>query len=156
LYGINLKKFFCNCFGVCHSTKVQETRHKEQDLIFEFKNYLSVSKELEDRFHNYAKAVRNYCTKVKWDIINKEYIKQVIRSSGSVSANYTEASDDLGKADEKMKIKISRREAKETIKWIDLILTYESTELEVEKAKLIDEGDQIRRILSAIINKLGG
>jgi four helix bundle protein len=82
-----------------------------------------MSKELEDRFQNYAKAVRNYCTRVKRDTINKEYIKQVIRSSGSVSANYTEASDDLGYADEKMKIKISRREAKETIKWIDLVLT---------------------------------
>ena len=74
-----------------------------------------MSKELEDRFHNYAKAVRDYCTKVKWDTFNKEYIKQVIRSSSSISANYTEASDDLGKADEKMKIKISGREAKETI-----------------------------------------
>jgi hypothetical protein len=31
----------------------------------------------------------------------------------------------LGKSDEKMKIKISRREAKETIKWLDLTLTYE-------------------------------
>jgi four helix bundle protein len=115
-----------------------------------------MSKELEDRFQNYAKAVRNYCTRVKWDIINKEYIKQVIRSSGSVSANYTEASDDLGKADEKMKIKISRREAKETIKWIDLILTYENAELEKEKMLLINEGEQIRKILSAIIIKPGG
>ncbi|HQX96907.1 MAG: four helix bundle protein [Chitinophagaceae bacterium] len=88
-----------------------------------------MSKELEDRFHNYAKAVRNFCTKVKWNIINQEYIKQVIRSSGSVSANYTEASDDLGKADEKMKLKISRREAKETIKWIDLILIYDNEDL---------------------------
>ena len=115
-----------------------------------------MSKELEDRFHNYAKNVRDYCTKVKWDIINKEYIKQVIRSSGSVSANYTEASDDLGKADEKMKIKISRREAKETLKWLDLILTYDNTELEKEKLKLMDEGEQIRKILSAIIKKHGG
>lgn len=115
-----------------------------------------MSKELEERFHNYAKAVRDYCRKAKWDIINIEYIRQVIRSSGSVSANYTEASDDLGKADEKMKLKISRREAKETIKWIDLILTYENRDLEKEKARLIDEGDQVRRILSAIINKLGG
>jgi hypothetical protein len=56
-----------------------------------------MSKELEDRFHNYAKAVRDYCTKIKWDAINKEYIKQVIRSSGSISANFTEASDDLGR-----------------------------------------------------------
>ena len=115
-----------------------------------------MSQELEERFHNYAKAVRNYCTKVKWDIINREYIKQVIRSSGSISANYTEASDDLGRADEKMKIKISRRESKETLKWLDLILTYENPELEVEKVNPLDEGEQIRKILSAIINKLGG
>ena len=115
-----------------------------------------MSKELEDRFHNYAKAVRDYCTKVKWNIINQEYIKQVIRSSGSVSANYTEASDDLGKADEKMRLKIARREAKETIKWIDLILTMIIAELEKEKRMLNDEGEQIRKILSAIIIKLGG
>ena len=55
-----------------------------------------------------------------------------------------------------MKLKISRREAKETINWIDLILTYENIDLEREKEKLIDEGEQIRRILSAIIKKLGG
>jgi len=58
-------------------------------------------KETKDRFHNYAKTGRDYCTKIKRDVINKEYIRQVIRSSGSISANYTEASDDLGKADEK-------------------------------------------------------
>ncbi|MEO6611181.1 MAG: four helix bundle protein [Chitinophagaceae bacterium] len=115
-----------------------------------------MSKELEDRFHNYAKAVRDYCTRVKWDVINKEYIKQVIRSSGSISANYTEASDDLGKADEKMKIKISRREAKETLRWLDLIMTYNNRDMDIEKAKLLDEGEQIRKILSAIIIKLGG
>ena len=114
-----------------------------------------MSKQLEDRFHNYAKAVRDYCTKIKWDVINKEYIKQLIRSSGSISANYTEASDDLGKSDEKMKIKISRREAKETIKWLDLTLTYDDKLLGQIKTKLIDEGEQIRKILSAIIIKLG-
>jgi four helix bundle protein len=115
-----------------------------------------MSKQLEDRFQNYAREDRDYCTKIKWDVINKEYIKQVVRSSGSISANYTEASDDLGKSDEKMKIKISRREAKETIKWLDLTLTYEDKFLEQVKVKLIDEGDQIRKILSAIIIKLGG
>ena len=115
-----------------------------------------MSKELEDRFHDYAKAVRDFCTKVKWNIINQEYIKQVIRSSGSVSANYTEASDDLGKANEKMKLKISRREAKETIKWIDLILIYDNEDLKREQNQLIDEGEQIRKILSSIIIKLGG
>jgi four helix bundle protein len=115
-----------------------------------------MSKELEDRFQNFARAVRDYCLQLKWDIINQEYIRQMIRSSGSVSANYTEASDDLGKADEKMKLKTSRREAKETIKWLDLSLTYRDSLLEQLKIKLIDEGEQIRKILSAIIIKLGG
>ena len=94
--------------------------------------------------------------KVKWDIINQEYIRQMIRASGSVSANYIEASDDLGKADAKMKLKIARREAKETIKWLDLSMTYENHELEKIKLDLIDEGQQIRKILSSIIIKLGG
>ena len=115
-----------------------------------------MSKELEDRFHNYARGVRDYCTKLKWDVINKEYIKQVIRSSGSISANYTEASDDLGKADERMKLKLARREAKETIKWLDLTLTYSDRILENMKTDLMNEGEQIRKILSAIILKLGG
>ena len=115
-----------------------------------------MSKELEDRFHNYAKEVRDFCYQVNCDLINREYIKQLIRSSASISANYIEASDDLGKADEKMKIKISRREAKETVNWLDLILTHQNSHLEMEKARLIDHGQQIRKILSAIIKKLEG
>lgn len=53
-----------------------------------------------------------------------------------------------------MKIKISRRESKESLHWLDLILTYENEELENERAGLIDEADQIKKILSAILNKL--
>ena len=143
--------------GTGHKEQAQGTRCKEQGWNSHYNlKILLMSKELEDRFQNFAKAVRDYCTKIKWDVINKEYIKQLIRSSGSVSANYTEASDDLGKADEKMKIKISRREAKETIKWLDLTLTYEDKALEQLKLQLINEGEQIRKILSAIVIKLGG
>jgi four helix bundle protein len=95
-----------------------------------------MSKELEDRFKNFSIEVRDFCTRVKWDIINKEYIRQLIRSSGSISANYIEASDDLGKADEKMKLKISRREAKETLLWLDLMLIYNDETLLKEKVRL--------------------
>ena len=64
-----------------------------------------MSQELEDRFHNFGKRIRNFCLKLKCDIINTEYIRQVIRSSGSIGGNHIESSDDLGKLDEKMKIK---------------------------------------------------
>lgn len=59
-----------------------------------------MSQELEDRFHNFGIRVRDFCRKVKWDVINIEYIRQLIRASSSVGANYIESSDDLGKADE--------------------------------------------------------
>lgn len=114
-----------------------------------------MSQELEIRFHNFANKTRNFCLNLKWDIINSEYIRQLIRSSGSVGANYIEAADDLGKLDEKMKIKIARRESKESIHWLDLILTYENKELEEERIVLMDEAEQIKKILSAILNKLG-
>jgi four helix bundle protein len=113
-----------------------------------------MSQELEDRFHRFGKRVRDFCRKVKWDIINVQYIRQLIRASASVGANYIEASDDLGRADEKMKIKIARREVKESVHFIDLILIYDDEHLEKERAELTDEAQQIRKILSSIINKL--
>ena len=54
-----------------------------------------------------------------------------------------------------MKIKISRREAKESVYWLRLILTYNNEILETERSGLIDGGTQTRKILSAILNKLG-
>jgi four helix bundle protein len=113
-----------------------------------------MSKQLEERFEKYAIDVRDFCRTLKWDVINIQYIRQVIRSSGSIGANYIEASDDLGKLDEKMKIKISRREAKETVYWLGLALTYDDHDLNNKQTSLIDEGNQIRKILSAILNKL--
>ena len=113
-----------------------------------------MSKELEDRFHEFARRVRDFCRKLKWDLINTEYIKQLIKASGSVGANYIEASDDLGKADEKMKIKLSRREAKESNHWLRLVITDDDSKLEEERTSLVDEAEQIKKILSTIVNKL--
>jgi len=64
-----------------------------------------------------------------------------------------QASDDLGKSDKKLKVKVSRPEAKDTIKWLDLTLTYGNKHVEGIKVQL--KGEQIRKILSAIIIKLG-
>lgn len=139
-------------FQVHGRYEAEESRFKVQVKVQVNKSYMS--ENLENRFLNFAIRVRNFCTKLKQDVINREYIKQLIRASASVGANYIEASDDLGKADEKMKIKISRREAKESVYWLKLILTDTVQDLEIEKELMIDEGNQIRKILSAILIKL--
>jgi four helix bundle protein len=113
-----------------------------------------MSKELEERFLRFALSVRDFCRKLKWDVINIEYIRQLIRASSSVGANYVEASDDLGIADEKMKIKISRREVKESAYFLELVLVHNDQILEAERLFLIGEAIQIRKILSAILLKL--
>ena len=128
-------------------------RHKEQDPRRKLKTS-EMSQELEDRFHLFGKRVRDFWQRLKWDAIDIEYIRQVIRSSGSIGANYIEASDDLGKLDEKMKIKISSRESKETIHWLDLILTHSDEPFEKLRLDLIDECTQIKKLLSTILKKL--
>ncbi len=113
-----------------------------------------MSQELEDRFRKFAERVRDFCRKIKWDIISREYIIQLVRASSSIGANYIEASDSLGIADRKMKIKIARREAKESIYWLKLLVVFIDESLKNEYDFLIDEAEQIRKILSSIIIKL--
>lgn len=106
--------------------------------------------DLEERTERFAADCRAFVRRVEKDIPNFEDSKQMVRSSGSVAANYIEANERLGKKDFLMKLKISRKEAKESQLW--LIQTNQS-ELIVEKQRLIGEGSELRRILSAIIIK---
>src|SRR5579884_4298754 len=106
--------------------------------------------ELELRCLRFAKNVRDFCKALKQDVINVVYLRQVIRSSSSVGANYIEANENLGKQDLLMKPKISRKEAKETIYFLELLMT----EDDKTREQLRQEGQELRKIFSTIINKI--
>lgn len=110
--------------------------------------------DLEKRTLNFSINVRDFCYQCKRDVINAEYIKQVIRSAGSVGANYIEANDGLGNKDKKMKIRISKKEAKETAYWLKHITTNNDDELELKRNELINEAEQLILIFAAILRKL--
>jgi len=55
--------------------------------------------DLEERTYQFAKEVALFCKKLPRTISNIEYIKQVIRASGSIGANYIEANESLSKKD---------------------------------------------------------
>ncbi len=76
--------------------------------------------DLEDRTFVFAKNVRLYVSQLPKNSLNLEDGKQVIRSSGSIGANYIEANESLSKKDFVMRIKICRKEAKETCYWLRL------------------------------------
>ncbi len=109
--------------------------------------------DLEERTYQFAKRVVFFCKKLPRTISNIEYIKQVIRASGSVGANYIEANEAFSKKDFKMRIKICRKEAKESAYWLRLIMETNVQEFEKEGTILRNESVELKKIFSAIIEK---
>ncbi|MCB0731652.1 MAG: four helix bundle protein [Ignavibacteriae bacterium] len=108
--------------------------------------------DLEDRTFKFAKDCRLFIKTLPITIANKEDSKQLIRASGSIGANYREANEALSKKDFLMRIKISRKESKESEYWLSLI--NETNNLNDDKAaRLIQEVIELKKILSAIIEK---
>ena len=109
--------------------------------------------DLEERTYLFAKNVRLFVKKLPPTIANIEDGKQVIRSSGSVGANYIEANEALSKKDFLMRVKISRKESKESAFFLRLIYETNVAGFEKEGIELCDEAIQLKKIFSSIIEK---
>ncbi len=109
--------------------------------------------DLEERTFQFAKNVSLYMKRFPKTISNIEYGKQVVRSSGSVGANYIEANEALSKKDFIMRIKISRKEAKESAYWLRLAVETNSEEYTKDGNKLSNEATELKKILSSILEK---
>lgn len=107
---------------------------------------------LEERTFLFAKNTRLFVKRLPKNIINFEDGKQLIRSSGSVGANYIEANESLSKKDFILRIKISRKEAKETKYWLSLIEVNQE-ELEIKRKELIQEAEELMKIFGSIVTK---
>lgn len=105
--------------------------------------------DLEDRTKKFALSVRDYVKTLPRSVSNLEYGKQLIRSSGSVAANYIEANESLGDKDFKMRIRISRKEAKESRLWLEL--TEPIKQNSSVQQQLAQESLELIRIFSAIL-----
>ena len=109
--------------------------------------------DLEDRTFAFAKTVRNLVKSLPKSTWNHEDAKQVVRSSGSVGANYIEANESLGKKDFLMRIKICRKEAKESAYWLKLIDVKDNINLEKNRKGLIQEATELMNIFGSILRK---
>jgi four helix bundle protein len=109
--------------------------------------------DLEERTFQFARRVRLLIKRIPRTMGNIEDGRQVLRSSGSIGANYIEANESLGSKDFLMRIKISRKEAKESHYWLRLIDLEGNQELEPERTALIQEAVELTRIFGAIYRK---
>ena len=109
--------------------------------------------DLEERTFQFAKAVRFFVKTLPKTTANIEDGKQLIKASGSVGGNYIEANESLSKKDFSMRIKISRKEAKESAYWLRLIHETNSLENADDAQSLIQEANELKKIFSSILEK---
>ena len=109
--------------------------------------------DLEDRTFEFAKRVRAFVKRLPKTLANIEDGRQLINGSGSVGANYIEANEALSKKDFLMRIKICRKEAKESRYWLRLVDTCENSELEKERKALEKEATELTHIFGSIVTK---
>jgi len=109
--------------------------------------------DLEERTFQFAKDVRLFVKTLPRTTANFEDIKQLVRASGSVGANYIEANESLGKKDFLMRIKICRKEAKESGYFLGLINETNDLKNNNEAERLIQEAIELKKIFSSIIEK---
>lgn len=109
--------------------------------------------DLEERTYQFAKNTTLFCKKLPKTTSNIEHIKQLIRSSGSVGANYIEENESFSKKDFMMRMKICRKEIKESAHWLRLIIETNDKDFESEGTGLLKEAIELKKIFSSIIEK---
>ena len=107
--------------------------------------------DLEDRTFRFAKRTRDFVKRLPRTICNIEDVKQLARSSNSVGANYIEANEALSRKDFRKRIKICRKEAKESGFHLRLLDTRGDADIEAERERLTQEAYELVKIFNAIL-----
>ena len=108
---------------------------------------------MEERTFLFAQRVRNFVKRLPKTISNIEDIKQLVKASASVGANYIEANESLSKKDFLYRIKVCRKESKESRYFLRLVETDNTSNIEDERKALIQEATELMKIFGSIITK---
>ncbi len=110
--------------------------------------------DLEERTFQFALAVRHCVAGQRWSRAQWRDIDQILRSSGSVAANYVEADNAVSKPDFIYRIGVSKKECVETRLWLRLLGATSSEEsIKDSLRQLYKEADELIRIFAAILRK---
>ena len=113
-------------------------------------------RDLEDRTFQFADAVRHFIKQLPRTLANTEDVRQLVRASGSVAANWIEADEPLSKKEFLMRVKICRKEAKESRLFLRLIDAGAAKNTGSSRDVLAKEARELTLIFSAIISKSSG
>lgn len=108
--------------------------------------------DLEERTFRFAKEIIEFTKPLPRTIANLEVMKQLVRASGSVGANYIEANEALSKKDFAVRVKICRKECKESRYWLSLIEVIGESSGNRQQ-KLTNEATELMKIVGSIVEK---
>ncbi len=108
--------------------------------------------DLEERTLEFSKKLIRVCRELPKNTINFKLVDQGIRSGTSMGANYREANETETKKDFQFRIRICRKEGKETIYWLYLIIEA-NKEFQENILPLIQETTELVKIFAAILEK---
>ena len=117
------------------------------------KNLNTKKYDLEQRTYKFAKNVRDFIKDIPKISTNNIYISQLIRSSSSIGANFIEANEALSKKDFYHRVRICRKEAKETNFWLLLLDLSSNLALQNKINYLLQEVNELMKIFGAIVSK---
>ena len=109
--------------------------------------------DLEERTYQFARRCRQFLKKLPRTVANVEDGRQLIRSSGSVAANYIEANESVSRKDFALRIKIARKEAKESRLWLRLCEACDDGSQQ-EQQLLLAEALELCKIFGSILEKV--
>src|SRR2546430_11888402 len=112
-------------------------------------------RDLEERTFQFAQAMRAFVKQLPKTVSNAEDVRQLVRASGSVAANWIEADEALSKKDFLMRLKICRKEAKESRLFSRLVDAGLSKNNVAARESLGTEARELTLIFSSIISKSG-
>jgi len=111
--------------------------------------------DLEERTYEFALHVRLLLKQRAWHRVSWTDVTQLLRSAGSVAANYVEAQEAVSGDDFIHRIRICRKENRESALWMRLLNdTNELNRAETSAIEeLIEETVELTRIFTSIIKK---
>ena len=110
-------------------------------------------RDLQERTFAFAESVRAFVKQLPKTISNTEDVRQLVRASGSVAANWIEADEALSKKDFLMRVKICRKEAKESRLFLRLVDAGLAKATLAVREELATEARELTLIFSSIISK---
>jgi four helix bundle protein len=108
--------------------------------------------DLEERTLSFLKNVIVFLRAIRKDFVNIELGKQLLRSAGSVGANYRDANEAISKKDFAFRIRLCRKEAKESSFWLS---SFDCDDRLNERRKtLLQEAIEFSKIFGSMVKKL--